>query len=290
VARRLAHEIKNPLTPIQLAAERMDLKLGAKLTGTERDLLARNTRTIVNQVGALKLMVDEFRDYARLPAARVAPLNLNDLVTEILSLYADTDPGRVVRAHLTPGLPRIMGDGDQLRQVIHNLLKNASEATEKQSSRQLEVFTVPAHNSAGVMNGVRLVVRDNGPGFSKAMLGHVFEPYVTSKAKGTGLGLVIVKKIIQDHGGRIEVGNRPEPFPLPEGDAVGATDADDVARVAPGASAVPGAYVSVLFAKLEKSDDNFGTPATEPKERRQDVPGGNVPVATDQTTRQENHG
>src|SRR5690606_28978726 len=128
VARRLAHEIKNPLTPIQLAAERMDFKLGAKLEGADRDLLARNTRTIVNQVGALKLMVDEFRDYARLPSARVAPVNLNELVTDILSLYADSDPGQAVRVHLTPGLPRIMGDGDQLRQVIHNLLKNASEA------------------------------------------------------------------------------------------------------------------------------------------------------------------
>ena len=291
VARRLAHEIKNPLTPIQLAAERMDFKLGAKLEGADRDLLARNTRTIVNQVGALKLMVDEFRDYARLPSARVAPVNLNELVTDILSLYADSDPGQAVRVHLTPGLPRIMGDGDQLRQVIHNLLKNASEATEKQPLRLVEVFTVPAHNAAGVLNGVRLVVRDNGPGFSKAMLGHVFEPYVTSKAKGTGLGLVIVKKIIQDHGGRIEVGNRPEPFPLPEGGGAGATgEGRSVGGDAAAAIGVPGAYVSVLFAKLEKSDDNFSAAATEPKERQPNAPGAGAPVTTVQTTRQENHG
>ena len=109
VARRLAHEIKNPLTPIQLAAERMEFKLAAKLAGTDRDLLARNTKTIVNQVNALKLMVDEFRDYARLPSAELAPLNLNELVTEILSLYADTDPSRIVRVHLTPGLPQDHG-------------------------------------------------------------------------------------------------------------------------------------------------------------------------------------
>ena len=264
VARRLAHEIKNPLTPIQLAAERMDFKLGSKLAGSDRELLARNTKTIVNQVGALKLMVDEFRDYARLPTARLAPLNLNDLVTEILSLYADTDPNRTVRVHLTPGLPRILGDAGQLRQVIHNLFKNAIEATEKQTVRILEVFTDAAHNTAGQINGVRLVVRDNGPGFEPAMMARVFEPYVSSKAKGTGLGLVIVRKIVQDHGGRVEVGNRPEPFPLPAmpgGEEGGG-----------GAGHVPGAYVNVLFAKLEKSDDNFSVPATEKENRLDNAP------------------
>ncbi len=264
VARRLAHEIKNPLTPIQLAAERMDFKLGSKLAGSDRELLARNTKTIVNQVGALKLMVDEFRDYARLPTARLAPLNLNELVTEILSLYADTDPNRTVRVHLTPGLPRILGDAGQLRQVIHNLFKNAIEATEKQTVRILEVFTDAAHNTAGQINGVRLVVRDNGPGFEPAMMARVFEPYVSSKAKGTGLGLVIVRKIVQDHGGRVEVGNRPEPFPLPA--MPGAEDGSG------GAGHVPGAYVNVLFAKLEKSDDNFSVPATEKENRLDNAP------------------
>jgi nitrogen fixation/metabolism regulation signal transduction histidine kinase len=255
VARRLAHEIKNPLTPIQLAAERMEFKLGGKLAGSDRELLARNTRTIVNQVGALKLMVDEFRDYARLPAARLAPLNLNDLVTEILSLYVDTDPGRIVRVHLTPGLPRILGDGGQLRQVIHNLFKNAIEATEGQPVRLLEVFTDAAHNTAGQINGVRLVVRDNGPGFAPGMVARVFEPYVSNKSKGTGLGLGIVKKIVQDHGGRVEVGNRPEPFPVPE----------EMRESLPAreAGSVPGAFVHVLFAKLTKNDDTFILPATE---------------------------
>ncbi|MGE3606117.1 MAG: PAS domain-containing sensor histidine kinase [Lautropia sp.] len=255
VARRLAHEIKNPLTPIQLAAERMDLKLSPRLEGADRDLLARNTRTIVNQVSALKVMVDEFRDYARLPAAKLEPIDLNELVTEVLSLYADTEPTRTVRARLSPGLPRIQGDAGQLRQVVHNLLKNASEATEQQSLRLVEVFTDAVHAGANQVSGVRLVVRDNGPGFAPALLPRVFEPYVSNKAKGTGLGLAIVKKIIQDHGGRIEVGNRPEPFELPSssGSQGGATATQPD---------VGGAYVNVVFAKLVKSDDNFVSATT----------------------------
>ena len=260
VARRLAHEIKNPLTPIQLAAERMALKLGDKLpAGTDRDMLMRSTTTIVNQVGSLKVMVDEFREYARLPTATLAPLNLNDLVTEILSLYADTDPTRTVKVHLAPGLPKILGDAGQLRQVIHNLFKNASEATEKQPVRLLEVFTAATRAANGQINGVRLLVRDNGPGFAPNLVARVFEPYVTNKAKGTGLGLAIVKKIVQDHGGRIEVGNRPEPF------AVDAADGETVAQVADNGE-VLGAYVNVLFAKLEKSDDNFIAPTTQQQE------------------------
>ena len=254
VARRLAHEIKNPLTPIQLAAERMDLKLSPKLEGADRDLLSRNTRTIVNQVGALKVMVDEFRDYARLPAARLESIDLNELITEVLSLYADTDATRTVRARLSPGMPRIQGDAGQLRQVVHNLLKNASEATEQQSLRQIEVFTDAVHGG-GQVTGVRLVVRDNGPGFAPALLPRVFEPYVSNKVKGTGLGLAIVKKIIQDHGGRIEVGNRPEPFELPgSGPAAEVAGADT--------SDQTGAYVNVVFAKLAKSDDNFVSATT----------------------------
>ncbi|MGE0797806.1 MAG: ATP-binding protein [Lautropia sp.] len=267
VARRLAHEIKNPLTPIQLAAERMAHKLADKLPPAEREMLGRNTRTIVNQVHALKVMVDEFRDYARLPAAQLAPLALNDLVTEILSLYADTDTSRTVRAHLSPGLPRILGDAGQLRQVIHNLVKNASEATEKQPVRIIEVFTDASHNSAGQLNGVRLVVRDNGPGFAPNLIARAFEPYVSNKPKGTGLGLAIVKKIIEDHGGRIEIGNRPEPFALP---ATAVLTPVDVAEDA--AHDVPGAYVHVLFAKLEKSDDNFNAAATEQQTRIETAP------------------
>ncbi|MET0507433.1 MAG: HAMP domain-containing protein, partial [Burkholderiaceae bacterium] len=189
VARRLAHEIKNPLTPIQLAAERMGLKLADKLSGADREMLAKNTRTIVNQVGALNVMVDEFRDYARMPSARLEPLELNDVVAEVLAMYADTDPTRVVRTHLTPGLPKILGDAGQQRQVGHNLLKNASEATEKQPQRLIEVYTDATHNNSRQLTGVRLVVRDDGPGFGVGLIARAFEPYVTNKAKGTGLGL-----------------------------------------------------------------------------------------------------
>ena len=249
VARRLAHEIKNPLTPIQLAAERMQLKLADKVSGSDRDLLARNTRTIVNQVGALNVLVDEFRDYARMPSARLEPVDINELVSDILTMYADTDPTRVVAVYLTPGLPKILGDAAQLRQLVHNLLKNASEATEKQAVRHIEIYTDATHGNAHQKAGVRLVVRDNGPGFPPSVIDRAFEPYVTNKAKGTGLGLAIVKKIVEDHGGRIEVGNRPEPFPVP---------AVVTARLSDGAdtSGTIGAYVNVVFAKLAKTDDN----------------------------------
>ncbi len=249
VARRLAHEIKNPLTPIQLAAERMQLKLADKVTGTDRELLARNTRTIVNQVGALNVLVDEFRDYARMPSARLEPIDINDLVSDILTMYADTDPTRVVSVHLTPGLPRILGDATQLRQLVHNLLKNASEATEKQTVRHIEIYTDATHGGAQQRAGVRLVVRDNGPGFPPGVIDRAFEPYVTNKVKGTGLGLAIVKKIVEDHGGRIEVGNRPESFPVPEVVAGQSSDGADT-------SGTVGAYVNVVFAKLAKTDDN----------------------------------
>jgi len=255
VARRLAHEIKNPLTPIQLAAERIGLKLADKLSGADREMLAKNTRTIVNQVGALNVMVDEFRDYARMPSARLEPLELNDVVAEVFAMYADTDPTRVVRTHLTPGLPKILGDAGQLRQVVHNLLKNATEATEKQPQRLIEVYTDATHNNSHQLTGVRLVVRDDGPGFGAGLIARAFEPYVTNKVKGTGLGLAIVKKIVQDHGGRIEVGNRPESFPVPVAVGFRASDKAD-------SEAIAGAYVNVVFAKLAKSDDNFGSRTT----------------------------
>ena len=238
VARRLAHEIKNPLTPIQLAAERMQLKLADKLPPAEAEMLSRSSQTIVNQVGALKLMVDEFRDYARLPAARVAPLELNALVHDVLALYAPLEAAGQLRAELAPGLPTILGDAPQLRQVIHNLVKNALEATEKQPSRTIEVLTEPVRRG-GAATGVRLIVRDDGPGFPAALLARVFEPYVTTKSKGTGLGLAIVRKIVDEHGARIEALNRT----------------DD-------GGAVRGATVNLLFTRLAKSDDNCGAQTT----------------------------
>ena len=250
VARRLAHEIKNPLTPIRLAAERLQLKLEGVLSGAEQELLIRNTRNIVTQVNALKVMVDEFRDYARLPAAKLEPLDLNELLSEVLGFYTDLDPTLRVIARLNPDIPQIMGDAGQLRQVIHNLLKNSGEATEKQDVRMIEVSTDLIHNAAGQCSGVRLGVRDNGPGFPPELLARVFEPYVSQKAKGTGLGLAIVKKIVQEHGGTIEVGNHHDTGLLhntyTEESAVASTE-----------QVVSGAYTYIAFAKLVKKADNF---------------------------------
>ncbi|QOL50166.1 sensor histidine kinase [Massilia litorea] len=217
VARRLAHEIKNPLTPIQLSAERLQMKLEDKLDAADAALLARATTTIVNQVDAMKRMVDDFRDYARTPPAVLEPLDLNALIEEILTLYLAEDASDVIHATLAPNLPRVMGDPTQLRQVIHNLLQNAQDALGDRESHarepRIDVATeiiryTGADGTAG--EAVRLAILDNGPGFAPKILARAFEPYVTSKARGTGLGLPMVKKIIDEHGGRIDVQNRPD--------------------------------------------------------------------------------
>jgi nitrogen fixation/metabolism regulation signal transduction histidine kinase len=218
VARRLAHEIKNPLTPIQLSAERLQMKLEGKLEPLDAALLARATTTIVNQVDAMKRMVDDFRDYARTPPAVLEPLDLNALIEEILSLYLAEDATDIIHAALDPALPRVMGDPTQLRQVIHNLLQNAQDALADKSDNnarapRIDIATEIIHytgadGTAGT--AVRLVILDNGPGFAPKILARAFEPYVTSKARGTGLGLPMVKKIIDEHGGRIDVQNRPD--------------------------------------------------------------------------------
>jgi nitrogen fixation/metabolism regulation signal transduction histidine kinase len=205
VARRLAHEIKNPLTPIQLSAERLQAKLSAKLGAQDAEALARGTRTIVSQVAALKAMVDDFRDYARLPAPQLAPLDLNALVGEVLSLYENS---RVpVCGRLADGLSRVRADAAQIRQVIHNLVQNAQDALlasrEPRDAPAIEVRTEPAGET------VCLRVSDNGDGFPEEMMARVFEPYVTTKPRGTGLGLAIVKKIVDEHHGRIAIENRP---------------------------------------------------------------------------------
>ncbi len=232
VARRLAHEITNPLTPIQLAAERTHLKLRDKLTGPDAELLEKNSRTIVNQVAALKAMVDEFRNYARLPAARLVPLNLNELVEDVLRLYSAPANNAAIRLELGHPLEPVLGDATQLRQVVHNLLKNALEAAEKTEHPEIIVSTASLKMADG-HQVVRLRVRDNGSGFAPAMLARAFEPYVTSKARGTGLGLAIVRKIVDEHGARIDLVNR----------------LDDAGQVL-------GAQVSILFTKLAKSVDN----------------------------------
>jgi nitrogen fixation/metabolism regulation signal transduction histidine kinase len=217
VARRLAHEIKNPLTPIQLAAERMQMKLGPHLPEKSAELLDKGTATIVNQVAAMKRMVDDFRDYAKAPPALLEPLDLNALIDEILRLYQAGDDSDVIHAALAPGLPRVMGDATQLRQVIHNLLQNAQDALadriDGNPNPRIDLTTEAIHyqgadGAAGT--AVRLAIVDNGPGFAPKILSRAFEPYVTSKARGTGLGLPMVKKIIDEHGGRIDIANRSD--------------------------------------------------------------------------------
>nr|WP_236599084.1 ATP-binding protein [Ramlibacter monticola] len=210
VARRLAHEIKNPLTPIQLSAERLEMKLAPKLGDADRPLLSKAVHTIVEQVESMKRLVNEFRDYARLPAAELKPVDLNSLVNDVLHLYArEGDPSRSasqvpVRVDLDPACPRILGDAQQLRQVIHNLLQNAQDATEGSAIREVTVRT----QWSEAARRVRLIVQDSGAGFPEHILKRAFEPYVTTKAKGTGLGLAVVKKIADEHGARVDLKNR----------------------------------------------------------------------------------
>ncbi len=200
VARRLAHEIKNPLTPIQLAAERLEHKLVSRLQEADADMLQRSTRTIVNQVQAMKHMVDSFRDYARLPPANLMVLDLNALLQELLVLYeASSIP---IRADLADALPKIKADPAQLRQIIHNLIRNAQDATEGLAAGRIDVST------RALGRQIELLIADTGPGFPPEIIANAFEPYVTTKPKGTGLGLPIVKKIIEEHGGKITLSNR----------------------------------------------------------------------------------
>ena len=204
VARRLAHEIKNPLTPIQLSAERLAMKLDGKLPEMEQALLTKSVKTIVEQVDALQRLVNEFRDFGRLPAARLQALDLNALLTEMMSLYNNENARVPVTWELQASLPWVMGDAAQLRQVVHNLIQNAQDASMEQALAQVWVRTEARPQS----QRVRLTVLDNGSGFSEAVLQRAFEPYVTTKASGTGLGLAVVKKIADEHNARIEIKNR----------------------------------------------------------------------------------
>ncbi|WP_076592617.1 sensor histidine kinase [Herminiimonas arsenitoxidans] len=217
VARRLAHEIKNPLTPIQLSAERLQMKLEGKLSGPDAQVLERSTTTIVNQVSAMKRMVDDFRDYAKTPPAVLSSLDLNALIEEILHLYLAGDERDIIHASLAQDLPMIMGDPTQLRQVIHNLLQNAQDAVAdrgvQDAAPRIDIITEEIHyrsSDGAVSNAVQLTITDNGPGFTPKILAHAFEPYITSKPRGTGLGLAMVKKIIEEHGGRIDIKNRSD--------------------------------------------------------------------------------
>ncbi len=207
VARRLAHEIKNPLTPIQLSAERLLMKLSGKLTAPEQTLLAKSVKTIVDQVDAMKRLVNEFRDYARLPAAELKPLDLNLLVTEVLQLYVSETSQVPVQMELDVRCPRVMADAQQLRQVLHNLLQNAQDATET-AARTSGTPCVSVKTQLLENGRIRLSVLDSGTGFPERILKRAFEPYVTTKAKGTGLGLAVVKKIADEHGIRVDIANR----------------------------------------------------------------------------------
>lgn len=206
VARRLAHEIKNPLTPIQLSAERLEHKLASKLEADDAQMLQRATHTIVSQVTALKSMVNDFSEYARSPALNPVKLDFNQLIREVLGLY---DPPGI---KLTVSLPKkpsyILGDATMLRQILHNLLQNAQDALDasQEEIRDATISITSEHKNDQIM----LCIADNGSGFPEELMARAFEPYVTTKRHGTGLGLAIVKKIVEEHHGHIQIKNQAE--------------------------------------------------------------------------------
>ena len=207
VARRLAHEIKNPLTPIQLSAERMRRKFLGSMNAQDAQILERATHTIVAQVDAMKQMVNAFSEYARAPDLHFARFDLNQLVTEVVDLYRAQAHNVEMNLQLDENLPPISADRMRIRQILNNLVTNSIEALEGREGARIEIETRLAEDGAKPVASV--VVGDNGPGFQRDLIGMVFDPYVTSKPKGTGLGLAIVKKIVEEHGGRIEADNRP---------------------------------------------------------------------------------
>ena len=208
VARRLAHEIKNPLTPIQLSAERMRRKFLGSMNAQDAQILERATHTIVAQVDAMKQMVNAFSEYARAPDMQFTRFDLNQLITEVVDLYRVQDSSAEMKLQLNPRLPPISADRMRIRQILNNLVTNSLEALEGRIGACIEFETQLADDGQRHGASVAIVVTDNGPGFQRDLLGTVFDPYVTSKPKGTGLGLAIVKKIVEEHGGRIEADNQ----------------------------------------------------------------------------------
>jgi nitrogen fixation/metabolism regulation signal transduction histidine kinase len=251
-------------------------------------MLARGVATIVAQVQAMKQLVDEFRDYARLPAARLHPLELNALVLEVLALYAaPQEQGRLL-AELEPGLPAIEGDLTQLRQVIHNLVQNALDAVEARPDGLVRVVTETARNEGGELRAVRLRVSDNGGGFGEKVLKRAFEPYVTTKPKGTGLGLAVVKKIADEHGARVRIVNRRADAPaapvagagpsvVAGGQTPGAavTGGLDGTDTVPALGAVIGAQVSLSFSRFAQRTAAPAVPGQTP--RATDMPASASP-------------
>ncbi len=207
VARRLAHEIKNPLTPIQLSAERMAHKLKNQLHPAEQKVLERSTQTIIKQVDAMKDMVNAFRDYASAPPASYASMDLNQLINEVADLYVGIRAEVKIERQLSTDLPNLFADVSRLRQVLHNLISNAIDAIGDHSG-QIQIVT--DYVETGATHCAELRVRDSGVGIAEDLLEQLFEPYVTSKPKGTGLGLAIVAKIIEEHGGMVSAANLAE--------------------------------------------------------------------------------
>jgi nitrogen fixation/metabolism regulation signal transduction histidine kinase len=201
VARRLAHEIKNPLTPIQLSAERLRHRYLERMEQEDAEIMDRATRTIVNQVEAMKKMVNAFSEYARAPQINLEPMDLHEVVLEVLDLYRNHDKHVDIRAQLDARTSIMEGDAGRIRQLLHNLLKNALEAVKQVPEAQVLVATRIEHLAD--MDLLALCVSDNGPGFDSSILADVFEPYVSTKPRGSGLGLAIVKKIVEEHGGYI---------------------------------------------------------------------------------------
>ena len=202
VAKRLAHEIRNPLTPIQLSAERLAWKLQDKLGEQDAQILARSTDTIIKQVAAMKEMVEAFRNYARAPSLKLEKQDLNKIIEEVLLLY---EAGACTFDAVFSNIPAVMyADTTAIRQVLHNIFKNAAEAAEEATQPEVHIHT---DNTDGK---ITLTVANNGKSFSKDMLANAFEPYVTDKPTGTGLGLPVVKKIVEEHGGRIALSNPAE--------------------------------------------------------------------------------
>ncbi|MGV6815882.1 MAG: ATP-binding protein [Thiotrichales bacterium] len=208
VARRLAHEIKNPLTPIQLSAERLEHKLSPALPPDLNQILSRSTRTIVNQVEAMKEMVNTFRDYASPPPPQLELMDLNQLVSEVAELYSGNDEHVQIKLRLEHSLPKVVADVSRLRQVLHNLITNAIEAA---SQGEKNIVTLRTHyDESSQGRYIEVVVSDTGPGIAAEVIDELFEPYVSTKARGTGLGLAIVKKIADEHGGVVTAHNLPE--------------------------------------------------------------------------------
>ena len=205
VARRLAHEIKNPLMPIQLSAERMRRRLLDRLEVEDSQVLERATRTIIQQVDHMKEMVNAFSDYARAPDMELSAVDINGLVSEIADLYRGREIDARLKLDLDPDLGSVEADAGRIRQILHNLVGNALEALEGRSDGRVVIRTSVETGPESAM--LRIVVEDNGPGFPVDAIEQIFDPYVTSKPKGTGLGLAIVKKLIEEHGGRVEASN-----------------------------------------------------------------------------------